>query len=334
MDPSAAPVAAGGAPDGLADVNTDAALITNGVVAATASNFLPTASAFRRQVYALGGQVFAEHVHYLAGDAAVDAGATFRIKLKPRILPDLLDWLGDHTTITAQDVNSIIAMESEGDAAIVRDEVVARVAEIDKQLSITTLDPALRAALETERALLMPQVIADPTDAAGKTKRVAVLDVTLDPPRRKDPMRGASMIASARGSMIGLGVVGGPAGAGGSRLGAGVGVGGKGPVATLEVMGYADDGMATSAGVMATLGGGTYSRAFGNGTRTSLNPYVGARVGYAYLDHNYFAVAAEVGLELYKDRGVLLSVSARPTGLIGSDSQAAIEAGSTLGVAF
>ena len=86
-------------------------------------------------------------------------------------------------------------------------------------------------------------------------------------------------------------------------------------------------------GVVATLGGGTYSRAFGNGKRTMLNPYVGARVGYAYLDHNYFTVAAEVGVEVYKERGVLLSVSARPTGLIGRDSQGAIETGATLGVA-
>jgi hypothetical protein len=330
--PSATPATAN--PDGLQDVNTDAALNTNGSVTATAKDFLQTASAFRRQVYALGGQVFAERIHYQAGGAELDAGATYRVKLKPRILPDLLDWLTEHTIITAQDVNSIIAMESEGDALIVRADVQARVAEIDKQLAITTLDPTLRAALETERAQLMPQVIADPTASAGNTKRVAVLEVTLDPPRRpRDAMDDASLIASARGSMIGLGVLGGGA-ASGRRMGAGVGIGGKGPVANVEVVGYAADEMDDQAGVMATVGGGMYSKALGGGKRVALNPYVGARIGYAYLSDSYFAVSAEVGLELYKQKGVLLSVSARPTGLIGADSQAAVEGGATLGVAF
>ncbi|HZJ64546.1 MAG TPA: hypothetical protein VFD36_13585, partial [Kofleriaceae bacterium] len=70
------------------------------------------------------------------------------------------------------------------------------------------------------------------------------------------------------------------------------------------------------------------------GKRSSLNPYVGARLGYAYLDASYVAVAAELGVELVKQRGVLWTVSARPMGLLGSDSLGAIELGSSLGLAF
>jgi len=324
----------GAASTGYADVNTDNALISNGSVAATSEELLPTASAFRREVYRLGGRVFAEQVHFHvdADDEVKQASAaTYRIKLLPRLLPDLLDWLGKHATITAQDVSSIIAMESEGDASIVRADVQARLAEIDGQLADPALDPKHRAALETERAKLTGAAIADPGAMADNTRRVAVLDVRFEAPLRPDPLARGSLIGHARGSLLGLGVLGQTRG---SRIGGGVGIGGRSPVASFEVMGYAAPTMAERAGVTVTLGIGSYSRALGSGHRSSFNPYIGARFGYAYLQANYLAVAAELGVELVKQRGVLWTVSARPMGLVGSDSQGAIEVGSSLDLAF
>ena len=131
--------------------------------------------------------------------------------------------------------------------------------------------------------------------------------------------------------MLGLGVLGQGRG---NRVGGGVGVGGRSPVSSFEVMGYAPATMDERAGVTVTLGIGGYSKAFGGGNRGSINPYVGARLGYANLEASYFAVAAELGIELLKQRGVLWTVSARPMGLLGSDSQAAVEVGSSLGLAF
>src|SRR5215510_10613575 len=145
-----APAAASPA-TGFADVNTDNSLISNGSVSATSDSLLSTASAFRREVYRLGGRVYAEQVHFRTqteGDASDASAATYRIKILPRLLPDLLDWLGKHATITSQDVSSIIAMESEGDASIVRADVQARIAEIDAQLADRALEPEYRAALE------------------------------------------------------------------------------------------------------------------------------------------------------------------------------------------
>ena len=319
---------------GYADVNTDNSLISNGSIAASSENLLSTASAFRREVYRLGGRVFAEQVHF-RGDAEDDASetsaATYRIKLLPRLLPDLLDWLGKHSTITAQDVSSIIAMESEGDAAIVRADVQARIDEITTQLADPALDPQHRAALERERTQLTGAAIADPNAMADNTKRVAVLDVRLEAPHRPDPYAHGRFLGHARGSLLGLGLLGQSRG---NRIGGGVGIGGRSPVSSFEVMGYAAPSMDQHAGVTITLGMGSYSKAFGGGNRSSLNPYVGARLGYAYLQANYFAVAAELGLELVKQRGVLWTVSARPMGLFGSASQGAVELGSSLGLAF
>lgn len=332
-----APVPAAAA-TGYADVNTDSSLISNGSVTASSPELLSTASAFRREVYRLGGRVFAEQVHFRAepdDDGKQASAATYRVKLLPRLLPDLLDWLGKHAAITAQDVSSIIAMESEGDASIARADVQARIAEITHQLADPALDPATdpatRAALEAERTRLTGAAIADPNAMADNTRRVAVLDVRLEAPAPYDPYARGQLLGHARGSLLGLGVLGH---ATSHRVGAGVGFGARSPVAGLEVMGYAAPTMNERTGVSATLGFGGYSRAFGAGNRSALNPYVGMRYGYAYLEAHYFVVAAELGVELVKQRGVLWSVSARPIGLIGSDSQAAVEVGSSLALAF
>lgn len=319
---------------GFADVNTDNSLISNGSVSATSEKLLPTASAFRREVYRLGGRVYAEQVHFRTpaeGDPSEASAATYRIKILPRLLPDVLDWLGAHATITAQDVASIIAMESEADASIARADVQHRLDEIDARLAEPDLAPRYRAALEQERAKLTGAVIADPNAMADNTRRVAVLDIRFEAPRRLDPYAHGQMVGHARGSLIDLGVLGA---SGGSRVGGGVGIGGRSPVSSLEVLGYAAGAMDERAGVTVTLGVGGYSRALGGGNRRSLNPYLGARVGYAYLQASYLAVAAEVGVELVKQDGVVWTVSARPMGLLGSGSKAAVELGSSIGLAF
>jgi hypothetical protein len=318
---------------GVADVNTDTSLISNGTVAATSDNLLSVASGFRREVYRLGGRVFSEQVHYRAStDDRRDAStASYRIKILPRLLPDILDWLGKHSTITVQDVSSIVAMESEADAAIVRSDVQARVAEIDRDLAGPAMEPQFRAALEQERTKLIGAVIANPGAQADNTKRIAVLDIRLEVPPATDPYASGKMIGEARGSLVALGVLGHTAS---SRIGGGVAIGGRSPVSAFELMGYSAPDMDTRAGVTATLGFGGYSKAFGGGDRTSMNPYVGARLGYAYFEASYFAVAAELGVELVKNRGILWTVSARPIGLLGKSSQAAVEVGSSVGLAF
>jgi len=285
-------------------------------------------------VYRLGGRIYNEQIHYRTAnedDAKEMSLATYRIKILPRMLPDLLDWLGQHATITAQDVSSIVSMESEADASIARADVRARLDEIAAQLAEPNLDPQTRSALETERTRLTGATIADPNAMADNTKRVAVLDIHLEAPKKTDPLARGKMLGVARGSLLGMGILGQTAS---NRVGGGVGIGGRSPVSSFEVMGYSAPTMNEKAGVSVTLGIGTYSRAFGSGNRSSLNPYVGARLGYAYFQNNYFEVAAELGVELFKQKGILWTASARPMGLLGTDSQAAVEVGSSLGLAF
>jgi hypothetical protein len=328
------PPAATSTGTGFTDANTDNSLISNGNVSATSENLLSVASGFRREVYRLGGRVVSEQVHFRAeseDDTRDTSTATYRIKLLPRLLPDILDWLGKHSTITVQDVSSIVAMESEADASIVRADVQARLTEIEHQLADPTLDHQYQAALEQERTKLIGAVIADPNALADNTKRVAVLEIRLEAPHPLDLYAKGILFGQARGSVLGLGVLGQSRG---NRIGGGVGIGGHSPVSSFEVIGYSATTMDSHAGVTVSLGFGGYSKAFGGGKRTRMNPYVGARLGYAYLEANYFAVAAELGVEMVKQHGVMWTVSARPMALLGSSSQAAVELGSSLGLAF
>jgi hypothetical protein len=86
----------------------------------------------------------------------------------------------------------------------------------------------------------------------------------------------------------------------------------------LDVYPSTDDG--TGRAVLVTAGGATYSDFFGAGRRRWLNPFLGGRLGYAYLDAtSRFVVSGELGLELYKGPHVIVDAAARLHGFIGKN---------------
>ena len=320
---------------GFSDVNTDKSLITNGSVTATSTDLLAVASDFRREVTSIGARVVAEQLHYddlhseLRQRPHGSSSASYSIKLLPSALPTLLDWLREHAIITEEDVTSIAAMESQADADLTRSEVENRIAEIDRQLSMSVSEEQ-RATLQAEREALAGSSTPNPIAAAADTRRVAVLRVSLQSPPQYDPLAHGDIVASVRGSFLGLNVLGASST---GRLGVGVALAGRSPESALEVTGYASTATSRTA-ITASAGVGGYSAAFGNGERTTFNPFLGFRVGYAYVDASYFTAAVDVGIELVKRGGIVWTASARPTVLLGSDSQLAVEVGTSLGIAF
>jgi len=93
-------------------------------------------------------------------------------------------------------------------------------------------------------------------------------------------------------------------------------------------------GSASSNAVIATLGGATYSDFLGGGTRRVLNPYLGLRLGYAYVDTNRFVLQGEAGVELFKAKYVVIDANVRATGLIGKDSDLGLVTGAGATIAF
>ena len=96
-----------------------------------------------------------------------------------------------------------------------------------------------------------------------------------------------------------------------------------------------DTGATDSRALLATMGGAAYSDFLGRGGRRFLNPYLGYRMGYAYLSGTHrFAIGAELGVELYKQKYVMLDASVRALALIGKATDVALQGGLELLVAF
>lgn len=97
----------------------------------------------------------------------------------------------------------------------------------------------------------------------------------------------------------------------------------------LDLYPATDDG--TGRAVIATLGGAGYSQFLGGGRRRFLNPYLGARMGYGWIDRHAFVAAAELGVELVKHERVVVEAAGRGLGLFHGDGvDAAVQV--TLGV--
>jgi len=77
---------------------------------------------------------------------------------------------------------------------------------------------------------------------------------------------------------------------------------------------------ASGPGVSATLGTAVYSDFLGRGRRKFLNPYLGVRAGWAYLEPSHsFIVGPDVGLEIFKSEEVMIEADLRVYALFGEE---------------
>jgi hypothetical protein len=87
---------------------------------------------------------------------------------------------------------------------------------------------------------------------------------------------------------------------------------------------------------VATMGGDFYSDYFGKGERRWLNPYLGARMGYArVLENNDFVLTGLVGLEIFKTKTFMIDVQGRVGGFFGKEgTHVGVQPSISLNVAF
>jgi hypothetical protein len=345
---------------GFSDVNTDKALNTAGYVRTWSEDLLGTSSDFRSEVYRLGGYVVNERLDYGDGLRAREAQlptrarssernkAIFSISLPIDELPRLLDWVRGNSRIVEQYVSAVRDAALPTPAAVALNEQGLRRAVLEQQLK--ELVAALAAAQTPEERVAIEQTrVAIATELGDLSKaavavtepvvKYATLSVYIETDKPQARFGAARIVTTLRSSLLVTNLLG-KGSERDSRVGGAIGIalpddgpGGFLPGPLLEVAGYP----ATSesgAGVIATMGTGRYGRSTGDGARRWMNPFVGARMGYAYIDRNAFVVSGEIGLEIFKSAGVALSASLRPSALIGKDSEVILESGSSLSIAF
>ncbi|GAB4566251.1 MAG: hypothetical protein Tsb0020_17740 [Haliangiales bacterium] len=268
--------------------------------------------------------------------------AIFQVTLPIERLPELLDWLRMQSIIVEQYVVSSRDQALAQPTAVAKSEraqesLRGRLDAIESQLAGAT--EAERAMLEAERAALQQALAREQTITQVPDIRLATLTVHFEADQPQVRFAAARLVPSVRASMFITDVLNqddGRAARLGATIGFGPAISGRGgliPSPLVEIGGYPAT-TERGAGVSVTVGGALYAKSFGDGERALLNPFVGMRVGYAYIDRHALAVGGELGVELFKLSGVAWSASARPYGLIGKSTDVGLELGSSLSIAF
>lgn len=290
-------------------------------------------SGLRAVVEQGGGRVITEEV----SGAETSWRADLRLRLPPDQVDAVVAWLAGKGDILDKRINATDVSRTLFDQELALANLQATSDRLQAILAGPGLVMADVLAIEKELTRIRGEIEAIKGAQRFLRDRVALatLDIAL---RRRD---GAVTIARAKfypGVRATSLILLDPAGRPRTRLGGSLVLHTVMRAASLEVDLYRAEpgagGGEASAAMLATFGGAAYSDFLGGGRRRVLNPYLGLRLGYGYLDRSRFVVQGEAGVELIKHRHVVVDASVRATGLIGKESDAAVVAGAGVVVAF
>jgi len=278
-----------------------------------------TARALRALVEKSEGRIVSEQVT----GAAESWSASIQMRLPPRAVNSVIDWLGDQGDITSKRVQGTDVSKTLFDQQIALDNLTLTLERLRKLLDAGGLQMKDILEIEKEMTRLRGEIERIKGEKRFLEDRVALATVNVELSRRA----GAVMSPKAKiypGPRFAVLTLFGAGERQTTRLGGGVVMHIAVPRLTLELDVFDDvdasaDHAHESHAVIATWGGAIYSDFFGRGEREFLNPYIGFRAGYGYLDYHAFVLQAEVGLELYKQKHMLIDANVRAAGFLGDD---------------
>jgi hypothetical protein len=328
-----APSVAGGATAAPTATQIPEALVIEGSISLQVDEITDIVPALRAQVAAVGGRVINEAV----SGAEQSWSAQLRLRLPPDKVEDVAAFLAKRGEITAKNVTTTDVSKQLFDQDLAIKNLRTTLDRLTALMGTGGLQVQQILQIEQEMTRIRGQIDQLEGDQRFLKDRVALATLDVSISRRE----GAVTIAKAkaypgvRGVMLALFD---PGARPRTRFGAGFVLHTVLRTMSLEVDVFqkepneAHDRSRSSA--IATLGGGTYSDFLGAGRRRTLNPYLGLRLGYGYLDGHRFILQGEAGVELYKAKYVVLDANVRATGLIGSSSDLGLVTGLGATVAF
>ena len=331
-------VAMAGALAGAAPASTTATAIPEAIeVSGSFTVEVPAieaaATALRAQIDALGGRVVNDDV-----DGGAQAWrAELQVRVPPAQVEALAAWLDAHGDVIARHVTGTDVSRTLFDQDLALANLRATSERLTQLLGQGGLSMSDILAVENELTRVRGEIERIEGEHRYLTDRVALATLTIALVRAD----GAVDVARAKaypGLRFAALTLLDPDGRPRTRLGGGLVLHTVLRNASLEVDVF--EAAADRAGgrakraAIATLGGAGYSDFLGRGRRRIGNPYLGLRLGYAYLDTSRFAVQGEAGLELWKGTHGLVDVNLRATGLIGERTDLAVVAGAGAVVAF
>jgi len=311
------------------------ALVIEGSISIAVGEINDIVPALRAQVEGLGGRV----IHEAVTGAELSWSAQLKLRLPPAKVEDIVAFLAKRGDITSKNVTATDVSKQLFDQELAIKNLRTTLDRLTQLMATGGLQVPQILQIEQEMTRIRGQIDQLEGDQRFLKDRVAfaTLDVTIVRREGAVVVRVAKAKAypGVRAAMLTLID---PGARKRSRFGGGFVLHTVLRTMSLELDLFQKErnaaGDKSSTGVLATLGGATYSDFLGGGTRRTLNPYLGLRLGYAYLDTSRFALQAEAGVELFKAKYVVIDVNVRASGLIGKDSDFGIVSGTGITVAF
>jgi len=279
------------------------------------------------------GRIIAEVV----GGAETSWSAQLKLRIPPDKVDAVVAFLAQRGEIEQKRITATDVSKQMFDQDLAIKNLRATLDRLTALMSAPDLNVTQILEIEREMTRVRGQIDQLEGDQRFLKDRVglATLDVSLSRRAGAVTVAKAKAYPGARFAMLSLVDPGTRAR---TRLGAGLVIHTVLRSMTLEVDVFrkedSADGTSRSLAAVATLGGATYSDFLGKGQRRTLNPYLGLRLGYGYLDTSRFVVQGRVGVQLVKSTYVVIDASVRATGLIGSDTDLALVSALGAVVAF
>ena len=309
------------------------ALMIAGTITVEVGEINDIVPALRAAVETAGGRVIDEHV----SGAETSWSAQLKLRIPPAKVEDIAAFLAKRGEITSKDISSTDVSKQLFDHELAIKNLRTTLDRLTQLMSTPGLQVQQILQVEQEMTRIRGQIDQLEGDQRYLKDRVALATLDISISRRE----GAVTVAKAkaypgvRGVMLTLFD---PSARARTRFGAGFVVHTMLRSMSMEVDVFQkqpNDAMDSShAAVIATMGGATYSDFLGGGRRQNVNPYLGGRLGYGYLDSHRFVLQAEAGVELYKAKYMVLDANVRATGLVGSRTDLALVTGLGAVVAF
>ena len=303
-------------------------LVIEGFVRLEVEDVPAAAAAIRTRVEEAGGRITREN---LDGAAEAWTGG-----MKIRIPPGALDamWiffeeLGEIRTrrVTSTDVSKVLY-----DQAIQLENLTLTLDRLRKLLEGEGLKMTEVLEIEKEMTRLRGEIERIKGERRYLKDRVAhaTIDLTLERRQGAVLSPSAKIYPGPRAALLTL--IGERDGRARNRVGFGVaiqfpgGFGNASARSNLELDVF-DDADGDGSAVLGTIGLAVYSDFLGGGRNRFLNPYIGFRGGYGYLDGSRFAVGASLGIELFKHERAMIEANVRGLALIGESTDTVMVTG-------
>jgi Domain of unknown function (DUF4349) len=324
-----APAAGAAAP-----IQTAEQLVIEGTVSVQVGEIADVVPAVRALVEAAGGRVVNEAVR----GAETSWTAELKVRVPPAKLDELIALLAARGEIVDKRITATDVSKQLFDQELALTNLRTTLARLTQLMAQGGLKMTEILQVEQELTRLRGQIEQIEGEQRFLKDRVALatLDIALSRRAGATSLAQAKLYPGARAAAL---VLLDPGGKPRVRLGGGVVMHPVLRVNSLEIDLFEQatnaDGTRTSSAVIATTGGAAYSDFLGHGQRAWGNPYLGGRLGYGYLDGSHrFVVQGEFGVELYKQRFVVVDANVRITGLIGQTTDLGLVFGGGATFAF